>query len=511
MSVARTSGGSEERREHTQRMVITTILAVDLGASSGRVVAGTWDGRTIQLQELHRFANTPVTANGARFWDILRLWHEVQEGIRQATVRGYHPVSVGVDSWAVDFALLDRAGRLLGNPYHYRDQRTSGALEQVTAQLGQEMLFSHTGIQFLPFNTVYQLWAMSQAGDPLLDQAASLLMIPDLLHFWLSGTQAGEYTNASTTQLLNASTRQWDTELLAMLGLPGHILPRIVQPGTALGTVRPGLAQQLGLTEPVQVIAPDTHDTASAVAAIPNLDAHSVYISSGTWSLVGVERAEPVLTAQARELNLTNEGGVAESIRLLRNVGGLWLLQECQRIWQQGGQAIDWPTLLAEAATAPAFASIIDPDAPAFLSPDDMPGAIRSFCAAHGQPVPVSPGALARCCLESLALRYRWVIAALEDVTGQQLTTIRIVGGGSQNELLCQLAADICQRPVVAGPVEATALGNIVVQLLALGLLPDLATARQAVAASVATRRYEPRATPGLETVWQRFLQLSQL
>ena len=472
------------------------------------MIAGTWDGARFALDQIHRFANTPVIAAGAQYWDILRLWHEIQAGMRLASARGYQPMSIGIDSWAVDFALVDPVGHLLGNPLHYRDQRTHGLMEQLDTRIDRATLFDRTGIQFLPFNTIYQLLAQQRDQPALHGHAATLLMIPDLLHFWLAGRRAGEYTNASTTALLDARTRTWAAPLLETLGLPRAMFPELVQPGTVLGALRPHLATALGFPATTQVIAPATHDTASAVAAIPGLDAQSAYISSGTWSLVGVELREPVLTPQARALNLTNEGGVGGSIRLLRNVGGLWLLQECQRLWERDGQRYDWATLLAQAAAAAPFASIIDPDAPVFLSPDEMPAAIQRCCAASGQPVPQEPGALVRCCLDSLALRYRWVIAALEDVTGQQLTTIRIVGGGSQNTLLCQLTADICQRTVVAGPVEATALGNIAVQAITRGLLPDLASARRAIGNSVVTQQYTPQPAAGLADAWQRFQQL---
>lgn len=489
-------------------MPVSTVLAIDLGASSGRVVAGVWDGERLQTQEVHRFANTPVVAHGTRYWDILRLWHEVQEGIQQAGVRGHDPISIGVDSWAIDYALLDEKGQMLSNPYHYRDQRTDGVMEQVVAHIGREALFTRTGLQFLPFNTIYQLCAQARDDLALLDRSKTLLMIPDLLHFCLSGKQRGEYTNATTTQLLDAHTRTWADDLLATLGLPRHVLPAIVQPGTLLGEVQPVLAQKIGFTHAMQVIVPATHDTASAVAAVPSLDHQSVYISSGTWSLVGIELNEPLINSRALDLNLTNEGGVAGTIRLLRNVGGLWLLQECQRLWQRYNQQYDWPTLFVQAASERPFASIINPDAGMFLHSDDMPAAIRAFCGQTEQVEPQSPASMVRCCLESLALRYRWVIEALEAVIGRQLTTIRIVGGGSQNTLLCQLTANVCGRPVIAGPVEATVLGNILVQGLALGLFPDLATARQVVAHSVETQRYDPQVMVGLDDAWRRFLQV---
>jgi rhamnulokinase len=302
-----------------------------------------------------------------------------------------------------------------------------------------------------------------------------------------------EYTNASTTQFLDARERRWATDLFETLDLPTKLLPQIVAPGTVLGTILPALRDSLGFRQDVPVIATATHDTASAVAAVPGLDAHSVYISSGTWSLVGIEADAPILNDRAQQLNFTNEGGVAGTIRLLKNVGGLWLLQECQRQWQREGQSLAWPDLVALAEAAPPLRSLVDPDAPDFLNPSDMPAAIRDYCQRTSQPIPESVGALVRCCLESLALKYRWVVSALEELTGRKLDTIRIVGGGSQNRLLCQITADACQRQVVAGPVEATALGNMLIQAIAIGLLPDIATGRAAVAASFEQATYQPR------------------
>ena len=483
------------------------FLAIDLGASSGRVILGQYDDARFTLQELHRFENGGVDLLGHLHWDILRLWTEIKRGIAVYTRQWDAPlVSIGVDSWAVDYSLLDAHGRLLGNPYHYRDRRTQGMIERVNIHMSRAARYQSTGIQVLPFNTLYQL--ASQAADPLLGQAETLLLIPDLLHYWLTGRMAIEYTNASTTELLNCHTRQWDAELLERLGLPARLLPPVIAPGTVLGPVLPAVLREVGLSGAVQVVAPGTHDTASAVAGVPGLDAQSCYISSGTWSLVGVETTAPVTSAAARELNITNEGGVAGTIRLLKNVGGLWLLQESQRAWAQHGQQLAWQELLRDAAQAAPFASLIDPDAADFLSPADMPAAIRALCARTGQPAPATPAALARCCLESLALRYRWVIEALERISGQAITTIRIVGGGSQNQLLCQMTADACGRSVIAGPVEATAFGNLIVQAIASGYITDLAAGRRAIAASVAQDQYAPQHTNDWDAAYVRFQTL---
>jgi rhamnulokinase len=470
------------------------FLAVDLGAASGRVMLGWWDGQRFDLRELHRFPNGPVAVLGHLHWDVLRLWQEITAGIAQYPGHESAPLAgIGIDTWAVDFALLDEAGRLLGNPYHYRDRRTNGVPQQVDARVPPEQIYARTGIQRLPINTLYQLASMRQSGDPQLAVASTLLLIPDLFHYWLTGRTVAEYTNATTTQFFDARERRWAADILAALDLPAGILPPVVAPGSVLGELLPEVRDAAGLRQGVPVIASASHDTASAVAGIPGLDERSAYISSGTWSLVGVELAEPILSEEARRRNFTNEGGVAGTIRFLKNVGGLWLLQECQRQWQREGQSFSWPELVARAEAAAPLRGLVDPDAPDFLSPADMPAAIRAYCRRSGQPEPEGAGALVRCCLESLALKYRWVVAALEELTGRTIDTIRIVGGGSQNALLCQLTADACARRVVAGPVEATALGNMLVQAVALGHLPDIAAGRAALAASVQQATYEPR------------------
>jgi rhamnulokinase len=476
-------------------MSTTNFLAVDIGASSGRVIVARWDGQRFTLEELHRFENGPVEEGGHLHWDAARLWAEVKAGIaRYAAHDGAPLAGIGVDTWAVDYGLLDADGRLLGNPYNYRDQRTVGVPARVDERVSPERLYALTGIQRLPINTLYQLASASLSGDPQLAEAATLLLIPDLFHYWMAGRKVAEYTNASTTQFLHARERRWATELLAELDLPSAILPPIVAPGTPLGELLPAVRDEVGLRHDTPVIASATHDTASAVAAVPGLDERSAYISSGTWSLVGVELPEPILTNQARALNFTNEGGVAGTIRFLKNVGGLWLLQECQRRWRQDGHSYSWPELVARAEAATPLRSLVDPDAPEFLAPGDMPAALREYCRHTRQPEPEDVGAVVRCCLESLALKYRWVIESLELLTGRRLETLRVVGGGSQNGLLCQLTADACKRPVVAGPVEATALGNILVQAVTTGHLADIAAGRRAVAASFQQAVYQPRA-----------------
>ena len=474
-------------------MPIDHFLAVDLGASGGRVMLGRWDGARISIEPLTRFDNGPISVHQRMHWDMLGIWKHINDGIRLHTSRGGAPLAgISVDSWGVDFGLLDRHGRLLANPTCYRDHRTDGMLERAFEIVGSDTIFNTTGIQFMQINTLYQLLSMREHHDPQLDMAEKMLLIPDLLHYWMSGVAAAEYTNASTTQMLDCHTRDWAHVMLQHLNIPRAILPHVIQPGTILAPLLGEMCDDTGLKIAPPVIAGATHDTGAAIAAIPGLDANSAYISSGTWSLMGMEIPVPVVSPAARTVNFTNEGGINNTIRLLKNIAGLWLLQECRRSWQRQGQSYTWEELLALAASAPAFASIINPDAHDFLNPDDMPSAIQQYCARHHITVPSTPGAIVRCCLESLALRYRTVMDTLTQLTGRSITTIRIVGGGSQNQLLNRFTADACNVPVVAGPVEATALGNVLIQALTVGAIPDLATGRRIIAESYPPTVIEP-------------------
>ncbi len=485
------------------------FIAIDLGASNGRVMAGTWDGARFHLREVHRFPNGPVNVLGHLHWDVLRMWQDVQEGLTRYAASASNPlVSLGVDTWGVDFALLDRTGHLIGNPYHYRDARTDGMMARAFARVPKEEIFARTGIQFMQLNTLYQLLSMVENDDPTLEVADTLLMMPDLFHYWLTGQKQTEYTIASTSQLLDARTRQWDADLAARLGIPPHLFLPPVDPGTVVGHVRAEVREACGLPAGVQVIAPGSHDTASAVAAVPDLDERSAYISAGTWSLMGVEIAEPIINDDVLRFHFTNEGGVGHTIRLLHNMTGLWLLQECRRQWAREGKSYTWEEMLALAEQAPPFTCLIDPDAADFLHPTDMPAAIRAYCARTGQPVPQDHGAIVRCCLESLALKHRWVLEAVERLVGHPIEVVRVVGGGSRNTLLCQYTANACARPVVAGPVEATALGNIMVQAVAAGHLANIAEGRAAIAASVERHTYEPRDTERWEGAYQRLLEM---
>jgi rhamnulokinase len=485
------------------------FLAVDLGASVGRVLNGLWDGTRFEVHEVHRFSNTSVQVLRSLHWDALRLWAEVKEGLAL-----YHreyraaPVGIGLDAWGVDFALLDKSGRLVGNPYSYRDTRTTRMPDAVFAHVPKEELFRQTGIQPWQINTLFQLYSMVRNADPQLKVAETLLMLPDLFSYWLSGEKSVEFTEGTTSGMLRTASSEWASELLTRLEVPVTILPAVVKPGTILAPLAGEVAQETGFETAPPVIAVAAHDTASAVAAIPGLDANSVFISSGTWSLMGVETDAPVPTPEALALGFTNEGGVGHKVLLLRNITGLWLLQQCMRRRQREGVELSWELLMGMAEQAPAFRSVVDPDAKDFVAPDDMVEAIRGYCQRTGQPLPDSLGAVARCCLESLSLRYRWVLEALETLTRRSLSTIRVVGGGCQNRLLCQFTADACRRPVVAGPVEASALGNIMVQAVATGHLAHIEDGRRSIAASCEQAVFEPRAGTGWDEAYQRFWSL---
>ncbi len=485
---------------------MANFLAVDLGASSGRVLLGVWNGEAFTLQELHRFNNEPVSVLGHMHWDILRLWHEIKTGISAYSKTTSEPLAgISVDTWGVDYGLLDKIGNLLGNPYHYRDHRNDGMLEQAFAKVSKTDIYRQTGIQFMQINTLFQLIGMVERNDPMLEQVDTFLMMPDLFNYWLTGQKSVEYSNASTTHMLDAHKRTWANDLLSSLGIPTRILPNIVLPGSVIGHVRPDVTQDLGLNAPTLVVASGSHDTANAVAAIPGLDEESVYISSGTWSLMGVEITEPIINDDALRLNFTNEGGVFGKIRFLKNIMGLWLLQESRRQWQREGKDYPWDDLLKMAENAQPFKCVLDPDAIDFLGHGDMPGFIRAYCERTNQLQPQTPGEIARCCLESLALRYRWVLEALEHLTGRKLNTIRIVGGGSQNKLLNQFTADACNRNVVTGPVEATALGNIMMQAVATGHIKNLSAGRKAIAASVQQETFTPRHSAAWDKAFETF------
>jgi rhamnulokinase len=476
-------------------------LAIDLGAESGRVMAGLWNGKTIRLDEIHRFSNGPVHLGDSLRWDVLRLWAEIQNGLALAGRKyGKTVVSVGADTWGVDYVLLDRRDEMLGQPYAYRDARTNGMMEKAFRKVSRSEIFAQTGLQFMQFNSLFQLLAAKQNTPQLLDAADCMLFMPDFIHWALCGSRVAEFTIASTSQCLHPLTRNWASGLLKQFGLPARIFPKIVPPGTQLGALRPGVADRTCLHK-VKAIAPPAHDTAAAVAGVPTANtgkANWAYLSSGTWSLMGVEVNKASLSDRTRELNLTNEGGLDGTYRLLKNIMGLWLVQQCKRAFDARGRKYQYGQLAQMAAKAPALRSLVNPDDLRFLNPPDMPKAIQDFCRETRQPVPKTDGELVRCAYESLALKYREVLGWLEELTGNRIEVIHIVGGGSKSAILNQFTADACQRPVVTGPVEATALGNLLVQVRASGELASLAEMREVISKSsdVATFR------PGKPAAW---------
>ena len=486
------------------------FLAFDLGAESGRGVLGNFDGERFTLEELHRFPNGGIRVLDSLHWDVLRLWAEMKAALSMCAQKGIALGGIGIDTWGVDFALLGRGDVLLGFPYHYRDSRTDGMLEEAFRCLPQGTLFERSGCQFLQINTLYQLLSMVVHKSPLLDVTETFLMIPDLFNFWLTGRKVCEFTNATTTQFYDPRQQGWSKEICDALGLPSDILPEIVQPGTQLGTLLPSVAAETGLLE-IPVIAPACHDTGSAVAAVPTQSEDWAYISSGTWSLMGIEISEPIVTNQALALNFTNEGGVEGTFRFLKNIMGLWLVQECRRTWAQTGDEMSYVQMAQLAESAEPFTALIDPDDDTFLPPGDMPARIVDYCERTGQPPLSGAGEILRCALESLALKYRWVIEKLEVVRGRSIDVIHIVGGGAQNETLCQFTADATGTQVLAGPIEATAVGNIAVQAIACGLIGSIVEARDIVRRSFNVITYEPRDSARWDEAYERFLKITGL
>ncbi len=481
-------------------------LAIDLGAESGRVMLGTIDRGKLALEELHRFPNTPVRTPSGLYWDILRLFHEIEQGLAAAgRERKVRLDGIGVDAWGVDFGLVARDGSLVASPMHYRDSRNDGMVERAFQAVPREEIFATTGIQFMQINTLFQLYAMKLAGSPALDVAGRLLMVPDLINYWLTGVQANELTDASTTQFYNPVSKAWAVDLFERLGLPSRILGQIVYPGTALGPLLPHVAQAAGM-DATPVYATASHDTAAAVAAVPAEGDDWCYISSGTWSLMGLELPEPVVNEKSLAWNLTNEIGYGGSVRLLKNIAGLWLLQECRRAWAVEGADHSYEDLARMAAEAAPFKAVIHPDA--FLHPGQLPSRIAEYCRASGQSAPETPGEFARTILESLALRYRQVLEGLESVSGRAVKVIHIVGGGSRNQVLNQFVADATRRIVVAGPAEGTAAGNVMVQAIGSGVFSGLKEARSVLRNSVDLKLLEPAPGGAWDEAYERFCKL---
>jgi rhamnulokinase len=486
-----------------------TFLAFDLGAESGRAVVSRLEDGRLHLEEIHRFANGPVRVHDHLYWDVLRLFEEIKRGLNLGAHKAAPIDGIGLSTWGVDSALLDQQGELLANPYCYRDPRTNGMMDRVFAHLSRQEIFERTGIQFMPLNTLYQLYATAVLQPARLESAGTLLMIPDLFNYWLTGHKGCELTDASTTQFFDAHRRTWSREIFERLGLPSRILPEIHPPGTVLGPLLPSVAEEVGLPG-VPVIAPASHDTASAVAAVPASQKRSVYISSGTWSAVGAEVDQPVITEQTLRDNFTNESGVGGKYLFRKNVMGLWLLQESRRTWAEAGQEYDYATLVRMGTQARPFGPVVEPDHESFLAPGDMPSRINDFCRNTGQEPPADKGALVRCILESLALKYRWIVDRMEEALGPLAPVVNVVGGGSRNDLLCQLTANALGKTVLAGPSEATTLGNVLVQAIARGHVASLEEGRNIVRNSFELREYRPQERDRWEEFYARFLKVKE-
>ena len=467
------------------------LLGFDFGASSGRAMLGVFDGERIEIEEIHRFSNDPVMLCGRFVWDVPRLVYEMKQALLKLSRTGIHVDAIGIDTWGVDFGMLDKNGHLLGLPVHYRDDRTLGMREKVREIIPDKELFAHTGLAYNQFNTLYQLYAMKLEGDPVLEKAADLLFMPDLLAYFLTGKKGTEYTVASTSELINPYTREWDIPLMEKLGLPTGFLDEVKLPGTVRGTLLPDIAKECGVDE-IPVIAIGGHDTASAVAAVPAREKDFAYISSGTWSLLGAEIEKPLCAESVMNANYTNEGGVDGSIRLLKNIMGLWIIQECKREWDRRSDAVGFAELVEMAVKAPAFKAVIDVDDPCFMAPGDMPNRIQAYCERTGQAVPKGRGEISRVIYEGLALKYRWAVERLEEVLGHPVKVLHIVGGGSKNALLNRFTAEAIKRPVVAGPGEGTVIGNLLMQAKALGAIADIPELRRVVEASFPTETFTP-------------------
>lgn len=484
------------------------VLAFDFGASSGRAIKGDFDGEKITLQEVHRFSNDPVMVNGTLYWDVLRLYHEIKQGILKGNAAGGFD-TIGFDTWGVDFGLVDADGRLLENPVHYRDERNNGQMDVAFDIVGKENLYQKTGIQFLPFNTIFQLLYLAKNRPELLERAEKMIFMPDLFIYFLTGVKQTEYTIASTGAMLNPETRDWEYDLMDQLGIPRDILCDVVDAGSVAGNLSEAVCKELTIPT-AKVISIASHDTASAVVAVPAKSDDFIYISSGTWSLMGMESKTPIVNDAAYQYNFTNEGGFGKTIRFLKNIMGLWLIQESRRQWIREGNDVSFADLEREALSSPAFTCFIDPDDSEFMGPGDMPNRIRDYCKRTGQTVPETRGQVVRCIYESLALKYRMVKLAIEDVSGKKFSCTHVVGGGTKDGLLSQFTANATGGEVVAGPIEATALGNIAVQLIANGQISSLQEARKIIANSFEPLRYQPTDVAAWNQANKRFERIAK-
>jgi rhamnulokinase len=486
-------------------------LAIDLGAESGRLVAGRFDGERLGLEEIHRFANTPVRVLGSLRWDILSIFSEIKRGLSVAGRKfGASLAGAGVDTWGVDYGLVDRRGNLLENPVHYRDSRTDGMMDEAYRRMAQRDIYTCTGIQFMFFNTLFQLLAEVVHDAPALASADRLLFIPDLLNYWLTGQKVNERTIASTSQIYDPKARDWSKAIVDKIGLPERIFGGIVSPGTVLGPLISEVVADTGAAS-LQVVAPGCHDTASAVAAVPAQGDSHAYLSSGTWSLMGVETSQPVINDKSFKLGFTNEIGACDTVRVLKNICGLWLVQECRRVWAAQGQDLGYEELTRLADEASPFAALVNPDHAAFAAPGDMPSRICEYCVRTGQAAPATKGGIVRTALEGLAFKYRWVLTRLEDLVGHRLEVLHIVGGGTKNRLLSQFTANCINRPVIAGPVEATSAGNILLQMIGTGDLGSLNQGRELIRRSFDTETFLPIDPAAWNQAYDRFVKYAEV
>lgn len=492
-------------------MTAEKFLAIDIGASSGRGVTATFENNQLYTQEIHRFENQPINLHGHLHWNIYSLFEQIKIAMAKSA-RDFSPelLGVGIDTWGVDFGLVASDNSIVGLPYAYRDSRTNGIMKDAFSRMPREHIYQHTGIQFMQFNSIFQLLAYVLEKSPLLKAAETLLFVPDLLNFLFCGEKVSEYSITSTSQLYDPLKKEWATAIFNHLQLPYEIMPQIIATGTELGPILPAICRETNLTK-ASIIATASHDTAAAVAAVPATDdVNWAYLSSGTWSLMGIENKQPIINEKSLAYNFTNEGGVEGSIRFLKNIAGLWLVQECRRIWQREGKNYDFTELTRMATQARPFSGIIDPDDLMFLLPENMPEAIIQFLKQSNQTTPQTEGEMIRLVLESLALKYRYTLDQINELQGEKIQQLHIVGGGTKNELLNQLTANACAIPVIAGPTEATAIGNIVVQAVTKGVLTSIKEARAVIKNSFVLKTYQPRETDLWEEKYAQFRTIVQ-
>lgn len=491
---------------------LTKVLAFDFGASSGRAMLFTFDGEKLSIEEMHRFSNDPVMTGESFHWDVLRLFFEIKQGINKTVLAGHKDIqAIGIDTWGVDFGLFDKKGNLLGNPYHYRDTRTNGMIELSDETIGNKYIFDKTGLQFNFFNTLFQFMAMKKDNDPLLGIADKMLFMPDIFNYLLTGVMKNEYTIASTSQLLNVYQKDWDKELIEKAGIPTNIFCDIVMPGEVVGELSDSICEELGCPK-IPVIAVGSHDTASAVASVPVTEDYKyAYISTGTWALMGSEIDEPRVSDSAYKYNFTNEGGVCDKIRFLKNVMGLWIVQESRRQWAREGKDYSFSDLGEAAWEAEPFQCFIDPDYEDFATPGNMPKKIRQYCEKTGQYVPETVGEIIRCVVQSLAFKFRMVAEAIEEITGEPLKAVHMMGGGIQDTMLCRFTASATGKTVLAGPIEATSTGNALIQFMALGKIKDLTEGRKIVKNSFPITTYEPEDSDVWNKAYEEYKKIVKL